>query len=585
MAYIGKSPSGSGVRTRYYFTQTSGGGTSISGTDDNGKTLTYTDGEYVDVYLNGVLLVHGTDYGTGTANTISSLAALASGDVVEVVVYDIFNVAKINNEAVRKRYYKTASGSETSISGADDSGATITFPANAEIEVKLNGVALVQGTDYNTTSANTVGGLSALSAGQVVEVVVYERFVLGDTVSKADGGAFLNAVSIDNINIDGNTISSTDTNGNITLDPDGTGDTIIASGNVGIGTGSPASIAHALHATSPKLTLERDSTSLANNNVIGEIAMAHKDSNDAGTAVRIIGRAEGTAGAAGLAFNTGTPTSISERLRIDSSGNLLVGKTAEGANNIGFQARPDGFFSGTRDGGTVSYLQRQTSDGEILRFQKDGSPVGSIGTNSGQLAIGSGPTGLKFDDSSDDIRPWNINSNNGRDNAIDLGDNGARFDDIFATNGTIQTSDQNEKQDIASLTTAEMTAAKAISKLFKTFKWQDKVAAKGDAARTHTGVIAQEVQTAMTDAGLDASNYAFWCSDTWWEADETYTDDDGVEQTRTNTYDTADEAPEGATQRTRLGIRYPELLAFIGAATEQRLADIEARLTALENAE
>ena len=194
MAYIGKSPSGSGVRTRYYFTQSSGGGTSISGTDDNGKTLTYTDGEYVDVYLNGVLLVHGTDYGTGTANTISSLAALASGDVVEVVVYDIFNVAKINNEAVRKRYYKTASGSETSISGADDSGATITFPANAEIEVKLNGVALVQGTDYNTTSANTVGGLSALSAGQVVEVVVYERFVLGDTVSKTDGGTFSSSV-------------------------------------------------------------------------------------------------------------------------------------------------------------------------------------------------------------------------------------------------------------------------------------------------------------------------------------------------------------------------------------------------------
>ena len=203
MSYIGKSPSGSGVRTRYYFTQTSGGGTSISGTDDNGKTLTYTDGEYVDVYLNGVLLVHGTDYGTGTANTISSLAALANGDVVEVVVYDIYNVAKINNEAVRKRYYKTASGSETSISGADDSGATITFPANAEIEVKLNGVALVQGTDYNTTSANTVGGLSALSAGQVVEIVVYERFVLGDTVSKADGGTFASAVGFsDGVTID-----------------------------------------------------------------------------------------------------------------------------------------------------------------------------------------------------------------------------------------------------------------------------------------------------------------------------------------------------------------------------------------------
>ena len=216
MSYIGKSPSGSGVRTRYYFTQTSGGGTSISGTDDNGKTLTYTDGEYVDVYLNGVLLVHGTDYGTGTANTISSLAALANGDVVEVVVYDIFNVAKINNEAVRKRYYKTASGSETSISGADDSGATITFPANAEIEVKLNGVALVQGTDYNTTTANTVGGLSALSAGQVVEVVVYERFVLGDTVSKADGGTFGSAVAVNgDLTVDTSTLHVDSTNNQV----------------------------------------------------------------------------------------------------------------------------------------------------------------------------------------------------------------------------------------------------------------------------------------------------------------------------------------------------------------------------------
>ena len=159
-----------------------------------------------------------------------------------------------------------------------------------------------------------------------------------------------------------------------------------------------------------------------------------------------------------------------------------------------------------------------------------------------------------------------------RDNAIDLGGSSVRFDDVRATNGTIQTSDQNEKQDIASLTTAEITAAKAISKLFKTYKWKDKVAAKGDAARKHTGVIAQEVQTAMSDAGLDASKYAFWCSDTWWESNG-------------QTYETADEAPEGATQRTRLGVRYPELLSFIGAATEQRLAGIETRLTALEAGE
>ena len=99
----------------------------------------------------------------------------------------------------------------------------------------------------------------------------------------------------------------------------------------------------------------------------------------------------------------------------------------------------------------------------------------------------------------------------------------------------------------------------------------------------------------MADAGLDAGNYAFFISSTWWEAQTEVpavaeeTDEEGnviVEAkeayTRTDTYETAEEAPEGATEHTRLGIRYPELLAFIGAATEQRLASIEARLDALE---
>ena len=192
MPYIGKSPTGSGVRQRYHYTAT-GGETSLSGADDNSKTLKFTDGEYVDVYLNGVLLVQGTDYGVGTANTISSLAALAAGDIVEVIVYDIFNVAKINSEAVRTRHYFTASGGETSIGTSQIGG--LSFAANEEIDVMLNGVSLVAGTDYNTSSANTVGGLSALTAGQVVEIVIYEKFQLADTVSKAAGGTFSGPVT------------------------------------------------------------------------------------------------------------------------------------------------------------------------------------------------------------------------------------------------------------------------------------------------------------------------------------------------------------------------------------------------------
>jgi hypothetical protein len=92
MAYIGKSPTGTGIRQRYYFTAT-GSETSLSGTDDNNLTLSFSDGAYVDVYLNGVLLVAGTDYNTSTANTISGLSALAANDIAEIVVYDVFTVA------------------------------------------------------------------------------------------------------------------------------------------------------------------------------------------------------------------------------------------------------------------------------------------------------------------------------------------------------------------------------------------------------------------------------------------------------------------------------------------------------------
>jgi hypothetical protein len=54
MPYIGKAPN-QGVRTRFIY-QATAGQTSFSGSDANSNTLTYSDGEYVDVYQNGILL-------------------------------------------------------------------------------------------------------------------------------------------------------------------------------------------------------------------------------------------------------------------------------------------------------------------------------------------------------------------------------------------------------------------------------------------------------------------------------------------------------------------------------------------------
>jgi hypothetical protein len=88
MPYIGQGADGFGIRRRFFFTA-SAGDTSVSGTDNNGLTLAFTDGSLVDVFLNGVLLDPNSDYNTSTTNTIGSIASLALNDFIEVMFFKI----------------------------------------------------------------------------------------------------------------------------------------------------------------------------------------------------------------------------------------------------------------------------------------------------------------------------------------------------------------------------------------------------------------------------------------------------------------------------------------------------------------
>lgn len=121
------------------------------------------------------------------------------------------------------------------------------------------------------------------------------------------------------------------------------------------------------------------------------------------------------------------------------------------------------------------------------------------------------------------------------DGAMTCGAATFRWSTVYATTGTINTSDATQKEQIADLTAAELAVARRIKGLFKTFKFKDAVAAKGAGARKHIGVMAQDVQAAFAAEGLNASDYGVFCSDTV----------DGV---------------------TTLGVRYEELLAFVIAA-------------------
>ena len=121
------------------------------------------------------------------------------------------------------------------------------------------------------------------------------------------------------------------------------------------------------------------------------------------------------------------------------------------------------------------------------------------------------------------------------DNTLSLGTSGFRWTTVYATTGTINTSDATQKEQIADLTAAELAVARRIKALIKTFKFKDAVVAKGNGARIHVGVMAQDVQAAFAAEGLDAAKYGMFCSDT------------------------VDDV-------TTLGVRYEELLAFVIAA-------------------
>jgi hypothetical protein len=249
-----------------------------------------------------------------------------------------------------------------------------------------------------------------------------------------------------------------------------------------------------------------------------------------------------TSGADNMVF----ATAGSERARIDSSGSFLVGTTdtfpVDDTSGNGVVLRGStGDILAQASSRAVIDLNRTTSEGIIANFRKDGTAVGSIGTSGGDIFIGKTTTGLRFRGGNFDIIPFDPDDLEGRDNQLDLGDTAFRWDDIYATNGTIQTSDRNEKQDIAELDEAERRVAVAAKGLLRKFRWKSAVEEKGDDARIHFGIIAQDLQAAFEAEGLDAGRYAMFIHSTW-------TDEETGEE------------------KSRMGVRYPQLLAFIIAA-------------------
>ena len=90
----------------------------------------------------------------------------------------------------RSRFIYTATAGQTSFSGGDANGITLTYTDSEYLDVYQNGVLLVPGDDYAATTGTTVVLVQGASLNDKVEMIQYQAFGVADTVSRADGGAF-----------------------------------------------------------------------------------------------------------------------------------------------------------------------------------------------------------------------------------------------------------------------------------------------------------------------------------------------------------------------------------------------------------
>ena len=191
---------------------------------------------------------------------------------------------------------------------------------------------------------------------------------------------------------------------------------IDSSGNVGIGTSSPSQKLHLSNA---------GAVALRATNATNGVQL------DMGASTSTVYVGAGTSHP--LVFQTG----FTERARIDTSGNLLVGKTSSSYTTDGIEAHGSGRFVATHNSSVVGIFDRRTSDGEVVQFRKDGSSVGSIGSRGGAgIVLDTGSFDGAIAKQGTNALFWSgVKLYPATDNAFDLGSSTARFKDLFLSGG------------------------------------------------------------------------------------------------------------------------------------------------------
>ena len=232
---------------------------------------------------------------------------------------------------IRERFTYLASGGATTISGADVNARTLAFNDPEYVDVYLNGVRLKMDTDYNLNTANTVAGLSALSANDEVEVIVHDVFTLADMVSASAGGSFGNSITV---------------KGDLSLTKDAAAIKLGVDGDVTVTHDADDGLVFKSTATADDnpflLTIQTGETDIAANDVLGQINFQAPDEGTGTDAVLVAagiaaiseGDFSSSSNATKLSFQTGASEAASEKMSLSSAGVLTVSGNIVGSGAI-----------------------------------------------------------------------------------------------------------------------------------------------------------------------------------------------------------------------------------------------------------
>jgi hypothetical protein len=265
-------------------------------------------------------------------------------------------------EGTRREYTYVATASQTTFNAIYTVGA---------VDVYQNGVLLAP-SDYTATTGTTVVFNTGAALNDEVTIHCHNTFSVADTVSASQGGTFNSDVTVvGDLTVDTNTLYVDSTNN-----------------RVGIGTSSPVS---ALHVNNSGTGSNDHAYAYFTTGDTGSTASDGLTVGYAAGNVAVIANREDTAlslatGNSNILFNT----NATERMRIDSSGTLMVGTTDpaiyDDTSGNGFSVYSSGIGTFKHDAvnsvDPCLILNDTGVDSQVLQFRKDGTTVGSVSVTS-----------------------------------------------------------------------------------------------------------------------------------------------------------------------------------------------------------